>query len=919
MSDFVRSSLTYATLLVTNAVISGLASANIVSSGDVKPPFALTGPSSSFTVPVAGSTSGGAIVGDVATGALTIDGAWTLNTTYGIIGNGVNSGTSNPSGVVIAGGSIWNLSLDLDVGNGAAATAQLQTGSSVNARAVRIATLAGSSGTFDVNSSSSINTSSGTFVGEGGSASMSVSVSSTLTTAYLVVADQINSSGVAQFSGASHLYCAGGAIIGGRGQGSLSLSSASTSQVGFTSIGYDPDAPQQSSTSPSDNQLLLSGANTFYDNTEGFFVGYNTKGSATIESGARLDAGFLDVSTFGDDGALSIRSGAHVNLRPAGAVPTPSLVFASAPGSVAIGTIADAGSVVNVNATGAFAEIGRRGSAAVTVSNGAVVNADISIVATEPGSVGTLTVSGSGSAWNSSSPFEVGRAGVAFVNVTGGAVVTATSSIMATEAGSDGTLLVSGSGSAWNTNGSFEIGRGGDARLTVQSGGAFTTSQFLLLGSNPNSSGNLVIDGGGAVPASATSSAQGVFGGHGGASVVVQNAGRLTTLKAASPTSSSGILSQFDDSSSSVTVRGAGSLWSGDGGLNVGFRGQGTLSIATGGRVDCADGIIARLAGSVGNVSLSDANSKWVISNSLYVGGRPASSVAGVEGQAGPGGAASLSVGSGASITVGSTLRLFSAGTIDLVPGGSIAVGSTSAAAASTLRIFAGGTLFGSGLVKGALVNEGQLNPGNSTGTLSVTGTLLTAGTMNFEINTPTDFDKIALGGAATLGGTLALMPAPGLNLLAGQRLDVLTAGAVSGQFSTVTGNRIDATHWLALLKSPTKLSLALAVSGDATLDGIVNFDDLLILAQNYGQSGPNFDWKRGNFDGNTSVNFDDLLALAQHYGQSALQPSTTRSDFAADWALAQALVPEPVSFSLVAALGLFGIGRPPRAGSATR
>ena len=58
------------------------------------------------------------------------------------------------------------------------------------------------------------------------------------------------------------------------------------------------------------------------------------------------------------------------------------------------------------------------------------------------------------------------------------------------------------------------------------------------------------------------------------------------------------------------------------------------------------------------------------------------------------------------------------------------------------------------------------------------------------------------------------------------------------------------------------------AIPGDANLDGTVNFADLLILAQNYGQT--NAAWDRGdaNYDG--TVAFSDLLLLAQHYGQSS-------------------------------------------------
>ena len=53
---------------------------------------------------------------------------------------------------------------------------------------------------------------------------------------------------------------------------------------------------------------------------------------------------------------------------------------------------------------------------------------------------------------------------------------------------------------------------------------------------------------------------------------------------------------------------------------------------------------------------------------------------------------------------------------------------------------------------------------------------------------------------------------------------------------------------------------------GDANFDGTVNFSDLLILSQHYGQSG---EWVDGDFNGGGTVDFADLLTLAQNYGKT--------------------------------------------------
>jgi Carbohydrate binding module (family 6)/Fibronectin type III domain len=68
--------------------------------------------------------------------------------------------------------------------------------------------------------------------------------------------------------------------------------------------------------------------------------------------------------------------------------------------------------------------------------------------------------------------------------------------------------------------------------------------------------------------------------------------------------------------------------------------------------------------------------------------------------------------------------------------------------------------------------------------------------------------------------------------------------------------------------------SLVAPLAGDANNDGIVNFGDLLVLAQNYGRSSSL--WEHGDFDGDGLVGFSDLLALAQNYQQQTASLSSS-------------------------------------------
>jgi hypothetical protein len=89
---------------------------------------------------------------------------------------------------------------------------------------------------------------------------------------------------------------------------------------------------------------------------------------------------------------------------------------------------------------------------------------------------------------------------------------------------------------------------------------------------------------------------------------------------------------------------------------------------------------------------------------------------------------------------------------------------------------------------------------------------------------------------------------------------------------------------------------------GDANLDGLVNFVDLVQLAQNYNVVDGARTWFLGDFtyDGNT--NFADLVKLAQNYNTSLpTEPIPGASAaFNTDLAAAFASVPEPGTLSLL-------------------
>jgi hypothetical protein len=113
---------------------------------------------------------------------------------------------------------------------------------------------------------------------------------------------------------------------------------------------------------------------------------------------------------------------------------------------------------------------------------------------------------------------------------------------------------------------------------------------------------------------------------------------------------------------------------------------------------------------------------------------------------------------------------------------------------------------------------------------------------------------------------------------------------------------------WLGQTVNATDLLVRFTLLGDATLDGAVDFQDLVHLAQNYDTTAPATDgswWTRGDFTNDGVTDFNDLVKLAQSYNTSlpAGPIPGAPSDFGGDLTAAFAGVPEP-SGALAAFLG---------------
>lgn len=105
--------------------------------------------------------------------------------------------------------------------------------------------------------------------------------------------------------------------------------------------------------------------------------------------------------------------------------------------------------------------------------------------------------------------------------------------------------------------------------------------------------------------------------------------------------------------------------------------------------------------------------------------------------------------------------------------------------------------IFNHGIIKGSgtlanpnFTNTGTIAPGNSPGILSFTGNFSNQGTVQIELGgttVGTGYDRLAVSGNVTLGGTLEIVKLSGFSLSSGQTFTIVTGAALTGSFSTVT------------------------------------------------------------------------------------------------------------------------------------
>jgi hypothetical protein len=611
----------------------------------------------------------------------------------------------------------------------------------------------------------------------------------------------------------------------------------------------------------SSSQLNIGQTLTMGGGASGRFIGMSIDGGTVDVTGAATYNAFADTNLI--SGTLRYRAGATIN--------------ANARLDITGGTLDTTNQALTING----GTLTHSSNAALSSGSAMVVQAGGTATFTSffdigNGNSGALTVTGAGSTLTAggTSDWGFGSAGGAVVNINNNGVANFTS------------LRIG------NSNGT--------ANVTVATGGQLRPNVLTVGGGSNNRTVNLTINGGTVtlldVNASNTFNDKAVLNLSSGAldvkGNVTFNAGATANWSGGSFLMGNGKTLALQGGVINRTNTAAG-------GLSPGA----TLAINSAGRFDSTGGYSVGELGA-GTVNVTGTGSLLRTLGNLTLGGSGSGQVASVTTTAGGG----IIVGDNASGFLGDRLVIG-----DNNPLGSGNGGKLSILNGSTLdhhsRVLIGGLDNTSGEIyiagTGSLLTVGQdLFIGNASlsnvlVTVESGGKLKIVNEFNFLSNTA----RLVINTGGTFEANASMLT---------RTRDTLAQGYNGGNWLGTRGitsatAQTDSRLGVGYVNAGTVLTVKLALKGDTDLNGVVEFPDLLALAQNYTQS--NRFWAQGDFDYSGVVEFPDLLALAQNYNGALLTGGSSNhvaATFQADWALAQALVPEPATISLIAgAMGL--------------
>ena len=194
--------------------------------------------------------------------------------------------------------------------------------------------------------------------------------------------------------------------------------------------------------------------------------------------------------------------------------------------------------------------VGDLGLGRLNISNGSSVHSNqLAAPGRSTGSIGLVTVDGTGTLWSNSQDIEVGGLGTGDLEITNGGQINCRAAYVGNaRAPNNGTVRIDGSGSAWTNTNDLGNGQFGVGTLLISNGGHASNEGGFV------GSGTVTIDGVGSTWSNSGQLMVGdSFNFTGDATVLISNGGTLTCNNCHTQGS-------FGHPST-VTVDGVGSVW----------------------------------------------------------------------------------------------------------------------------------------------------------------------------------------------------------------------------------------------------------------------------------------------------------------------------------------------------------------------
>ncbi|MEM0965653.1 MAG: autotransporter-associated beta strand repeat-containing protein [Verrucomicrobiota bacterium] len=377
------------------------------------------------------------------------------------------------------------------------------------------------------------------------------------------------------------------------------------------------------------------GGNSTVDGTIGSTTDF---GTLTVNGGSRLDLAFGRIQSGGAMTSTATVTGAgsiwDVNRQMIMGESGQTNLLIENGGSVLVGgnlaslgagagatstaTITGTGSTWNINDSevGELV-VGADGEGILNINAGGKVTNSRGTLARNSGSVGSATVSGTGSQWENTLELVVGRIGDGTLRIEDGALVTAPNVFIARVGGSTGDVTVNNS--QLTATGFVSVGNEGEGTLLVENGGVVSGVDGFVAGRfdapNPNAVGTVTVTGDGSQ-----------WNNSGDLSIGNSGTGTLDVLLGGLVSSRNGLLGADNLATGTVLVSGTDSQsgtpsqWTITENLTVGDQGQGTLTVSGGGVVSSGSATLADKNGSTGTVNVNGAGSQWSNTGVLVVG-----------------------------------------------------------------------------------------------------------------------------------------------------------------------------------------------------------------------------------------------------------------------------------------------------------